>query len=146
MAEDFAKNNIESEIALLSEKIAEKRRQLEESRGVVQERELVKSVLGEKISATIPQSIPVQTASISNGADRRSSAPATQSPSKISYLDSLDEKSQAEIMQLVESVFANGLEKTLKTLELVEPFIIDAFHDVLTDRLYGELKKKGVLK
>ena len=141
-------NNIEAEIAALSEKIVEKRRELEASRGVVEERELVKSVVGEKISAVQKSAPPVfsiqpGSSSLQHPVDTGVKFPP---PAGVSYLDYLDEESRVEVGRLVESVFVNGLEKTLKTLEWEEPFIIDAFHDVLTDRLHGELKKRGLLK
>ena len=147
MLEDLSKNNIEAEIAELSQKIAEKRKQLEQGAGIVEERsldpargrELVKAVMGEKISNAIPQAAPMVA---STAAKSASSAVA---PAGKSYLDSLDDESRAEVEQLVEQVFTEGLEKTLKMLEFQEPFIIDAFHDVLTDRIYDELKKRGTI-
>lgn len=136
-------NNIEAEIAELSAKIAEKRRELEAGKGIVEERELVKSVIGEKISNTVPQasSIASDAASIAV----KSSTTGASVPAGKSYLDYLDEESRAIIDGLVESVFANGLEKTLKGLEMQEPYIIDVFHDVLTDKIYEELKKRGTI-
>ena len=151
MAEEFSKNNIEAEIAELSAKIAEKRRQLEAGNGIVEERsldpardrELVRSALGEKISSAVPQTAPASTT-----VTAPLSAPAatgTAVPAGKSYLDYLDEESRATVQALVDSVFAEGLEKTLKQLEMQEPFIIDAFHDVLTDKIYSELKNRGAI-
>lgn len=144
MPEDFSKNSsIEAEIAELSEKIANKRRELEASRGIVEEREVLKATLGEKISNTVPQAVfaALNTASTSTNASNTTVVPAGKS-----YLDFLDEESRIIVEQLVESVFVNGLEKTLKGLEMQEPYIIDVFHDVLTDKIYDELKKRGALK
>lgn len=143
MPEDFSKSNIEAEIAELSEKIAAKRKQLEASSGIVEERELVKSVLGEKISNTVPQTSPV--VSDLGATATKSTSTAKVVPAGKSYLDYLDEESRAEVEQMVGLVFSDGLEKTLKILEMKEPFIIDAFHDVLTDKIYDELKKRGAI-
>lgn len=144
MAEDFSKSNIEAEIFELSQKIAEKRRELEAGKGIVEEREIIKLALGEKISNTVPQTNAV-TSDTTNTAVRPTTSGGAVPTSK-SYLDYLDEESRAIVEQLVESVFTNGLEKTLKGLEMQEPFIIDAFHDVITDKIYDELKKRGVVK
>ena len=144
MAEDISRNNIEAEIAELSQKIAEKRSQLEASKGIISERELVKSALGERISNTVPKN--TGTSSTSTVAVATSSGTATPPPAGKSYLDFIDEESRLEIEKLVSTVFEKGLDNTLKSLEYETPFIIDAFHDVLTDKLYGELKKRGILK
>ncbi len=132
-------NNIEAEIADLTAKIAEKRKQLEAGRGVVEEREVVKAVLGEQISKAVPQTT---TTSVTPIVSVTSISPSSSSKS---YLDSLDSESRATIDQLVESVYVNGLDKTLKNLDMQEPFIIDTFHDVLTDKLYVDLKKRGLI-
>lgn len=145
MPEDFSKNSsIEAEIAELSQKIAEKRRQLEVGKGIIEERELVKSALGEKINNTVPQ----VTSSVSNttSATVKPTTAGAFVPAGKSYLDYLDEESRLIVEQLVESVFTNGLEKTLKGLLIQEPFIIDVFHDVLADKIYDELKKRGAIK
>jgi hypothetical protein len=144
MPEDFSKNNsIEAEIAELSQKIAEKRKELESSKGIVEEREVVKSAIGEKISNNVPQA--VSAALSATGANTKASGAGTPPPAGKSYLDYIDEESRAIVEDLVESVFVNGLEKTLKGLEMQEPYIIDVFHDVLTDKIYDELKKRGAI-
>lgn len=144
MPENFSTNaSIEAEIAELSAKIEEKRRQLESGKGVIEERELVKSAIGEKLSNTVSSN----TAPVTSAATTTSqTTPITPPPTGKSYLDYLDDESRAIVEGLVESVFTNGLDKTLKNLESQEPFIIDAFHDVLTDKIYDELKKRGAIK
>ena len=151
MAEDFSKNNIEAEILELSQKIAEKRKQLEANSGIIEERsldttqdrELIKSVLGEKINNSAPKPAVVTTTTASTVV-KPTTAGATV-PAGKSYLDYLDEQSRAIVESLVEEVFTKGLEKTLKDLTIQEPFIIDAFHDVLTDKIHDELKKRGII-
>lgn len=145
-------NNIEAEIADLSQKIAEKRRELEAGKGIVEERsldatedrELVKSVIGEKISNNVPQASSAASA-VASATIKPTTSPLSGVPAGKSYLDYLDEESRVVVEQLVEAVFTNGLDKTLKGLEMQEPFIIDVFHDVLTDKIYDELKKRGAI-
>ena len=142
MAEELSNNSIEAEIAELSQKIAEKRKQLESSSGVVEERELVKSAIAEKLSTAVPQSAPVATTTATQQAVQ---AAVAVSGGK-SYLDTLDPDSRLVVEGLIESVFTKGMTATFKMLEMEEPYIIDAFHDVLTDKLYSELKKRGIIK
>ena len=55
-------------------------------------------------------------------------------------------QAKAAVQELVELVFGSGLEKAIKKAKRYPPFIEDAFHDALTDRLLPELKKRGILK
>jgi len=118
--------SLEKEIALLNEQIEQKREQLEQENKIVSDKELIKEVL-------------VSTPTIS--------APASQStPSDDSYLNDLDEVTEANIGDLLDKVFSTGLAKTLKLAKQLSPLELDAFHDTLTDRLYDELSKRGLIK
>ncbi len=65
-----------------------------------------------------------------------------------SYLDGagVPENVKAEIEELINLVFAKGLEDALVEAERHGPFVEDAFHDALVDKLLPELKKRGILK
>lgn len=56
------------------------------------------------------------------------------------------EKVKAEVGQLVSLVFQKGLEAALTAAGRHSPFVEDAFHDALVDKLLPELKKKGIIK
>lgn len=143
MAEDLSRNNIEAEIAELSQKIADKRKMLESGAHIVEERDLVKAAVAEQINNTVPKA--TQTTTSTTTSTQPVVQAATNSNNGKNYLDFLDPESRQIVEQLVEDVFTKGMEKTFKELEFQEPFIIDAFHDVLTDKLYMELKKRGIL-
>lgn len=51
-----------------------------------------------------------------------------------------------EVERLISIAFSEGIEKSVKEARKQNPFILDAFHDALTSKLYEELKKKGLLK
>ncbi|OGG39787.1 hypothetical protein A2116_00885 [Candidatus Jorgensenbacteria bacterium GWA1_49_17] len=51
-----------------------------------------------------------------------------------------------EVEDLVDMVFEKGLEVALKEAGKQPPFIEDAFHDALVDKLLPELKKRGIVK
>jgi len=125
---------IEAEIAQLSLEIAAKRAQLETSRGVVLEggsdRAAVHEVLGEKLAP----SVPVQTAKATDSSD-----------SKASYLDSLDQETVARVNEYIQKIFQNGIAATIQALASENPFVVDAVHDALTDRVYDELKKRKLV-
>ena len=46
---------------------------------------------------------------------------------------------------MVDSVFHEGLWKTLAKAKKSDPFVLDAFHDALTDKLYDELKNRKLI-
>lgn len=136
MPEQFSKGNIEAEIAELSKQIEQKRNLLESQKGIIEEKELVRTAIGEKISSRPVASSP---------------SPASVSTSKFSvsatsYLDSVDESTEQEINRLLSIVFEKGMEEAIKEAEKGDAFIIDAFHDALVDKMYGELKARGIVK
>lgn len=51
-----------------------------------------------------------------------------------------------KVEQLINMAFSEGIEKSVKEAAKAGPFILDAFHDALTSKLYEELKKRGLLK
>ena len=60
--------------------------------------------------------------------------------------EGVESKIKFEVESLVDLVFHKGLEKALMEASKHSPFIEDAFHDALVDKLLPELKKKGVIK
>lgn len=60
--------------------------------------------------------------------------------------DEKDQNAKNKVRELVDIAFESGLEKALKEAKKQPPFVEDAFHDALTDKLLPELKKRGFLK
>lgn len=60
--------------------------------------------------------------------------------------ESVEAKIKFEVESLVDLVFHKGLEKALSEASKHSPFIEDAFHDALVDKLLPELKRKGIIK
>ena len=61
------------------------------------------------------------------------------------YLKDSPVRIKLQVEKLVESVFNNGLEKTMKKAISSNAFVLDAFHDALTDKLYSELKSRKLI-
>lgn len=106
----------------------------------VPEREIVKEAMqtfAEEIvknEVTTPQSIqPTQ---------------RTGSQSLPSYLQKEEGNEGAKhiVEQLIEEALSHDLEKAVRDAKKHSPFIEDAFHDALVDKLIPELKKRGILK
>ncbi|MEW6617207.1 MAG: hypothetical protein AB1333_02185 [Patescibacteria group bacterium] len=73
--------------------------------------------------------------------------PQINFPSLPSYLQEEGNEDVKRIVeQLVEEALSHDLEKAVRDAKKYSPFIEDAFHDALIDRLVPELKKRGILK
>ncbi len=134
---------IEAEIAELSRRIEEKRKVLESSHGIVEERELVASAVKEKIAELTPSGAPATTSAVQPTSLPTTNLPA--SPQRASYLDTIGPGAIERLNVLLQMAVDHGLKKALKALETEEPFLVDAFHDAIADRYYEELKRHGVL-
>jgi len=148
MAEPTQRGAVEAEIAQLSRQIEEKRRLLEGQHGIVEEKELVRHVIAEKIGEAIGQApgSGVPASDPQAAAPSPASVPVASTKSATpTYLDTLDDDTVQKINTLVAAVFEQGLAKTIKTVVEEDPFILDAFHDALVDKLYEELKKHKVV-
>src|SRR3989344_7133277 len=56
------------------------------------------------------------------------------------------EEAKKAVGTLVHMVFTEGLDHAVRASKKYPPFLEDAFHDALVDRLVPGLKKRGVLK
>jgi hypothetical protein len=140
MAEDFKTfhESLERDLARLAMEVRQSMGEKEKM--AAPERDIVRRSL-EKFAAEI---VPTT----SSGAP---SSPANQGSSAVplpSYLlsDKNDPRVRLEVERLVDLVFHESLEKAVKEAKRYPPFILDAFHDVLTDKLVPILIERGVLK
>ena len=129
----FNHNIIEQDIKRLSQEIAEKKKLLEYKE--VPEKELIKQTIEPLVKQSYIQSSQQL-------AQARKAAKKTTLPD---YLKDSPDKIKLQVEKLVDSVFHQGISKTIKEAQKAGPFILDAFHDALTDKLYDELKKRKYL-
>ncbi|MEK7135978.1 MAG: hypothetical protein AAB821_00080 [Patescibacteria group bacterium] len=130
MIEHDSSPNIEAEIAELSRQIESKRLELEQKNNIVtDDKALVRDIITSANSATTTSAKIVSDSN--NNSD--------------SYLDSLPVGVEKQVGQLVEKVFDRGLTKTIAEAKKLPALDLDAFHDTLTDRVYNELKSRGLV-
>ncbi len=120
--------NIEKDLNSLGKAVEKTRERVGESH---KEREIVKESI---------KSLPV-------GGGVSGSGNGTPTPSP-NYLkgSSGDEGVREKVEELVEMTLRDGLEKGLREAKKQTPFIEDAYHDALVDKLLPELKKRGLIK
>jgi hypothetical protein len=131
--------DLESEIAMLSEQIDAKRSLLEAERGIVSDHEVLKETVAENFFADTELN-----KSGTAEAPGLNIKPTVTKPST-SYLDSLDDEAVSQVNILVQMVSDKGIRKTVAYAVSNSPFILDAFHDLLVDKLYEELKSRKIL-
>lgn len=105
---------------------------------ILPEREVLKQSI-QSVAAQIPNASAAAEAA-KNESDKRTVLP--------DYLQSggTDKAATAEVERLVGIAFDEGLFSALAEARKRPPFVEDAFHDALTDKLLPELKKRGFLK
>ncbi len=128
-SQEFQHEALEADIKRLAEEIAKRREGPEAGR--LTERELVKKTI---------QAL--------TGAPPAASAPASpQQPSGLpAYLQEAPAEAKLEVEYLLDLAIHHGLEKAAAEAKKSSPFVLDAFHDALANKLYPELQKRGILK
>ncbi len=132
MNEKFELSALEADIEKLSKEIIEKRNLLEHKE--LSERELVKQALHPIIKQ------PVNRQSSVNG-----QGPTAGSQVLPDYLKDSSPEIKLQVEKFVHLVFHQGIEKTAAQASQSGDFILDAFHDALTDKLYEELRKRKMI-
>ena len=142
--------NIDAELAALSEAIAAESVMagLGESIGSEADKDRLHLALKEKIGELLPSGAPAVTT------DDTTQVPVATTTTKVkkaqvgskSYLDTVDDATVAKVNGYVAEAFQKGIKATLRKVIAEDPFVLDVFHDVLTDKLYSELKSRGLVK
>ncbi len=92
-------------------------------------REIIKSAIGAQIQSHVTDSIP-----------------QNAEPSVLpQYLQQESPEMQLKVEELVDLAFHKGIETSVKEAKKCGPFILDAFHDSLTGKIYDELKARKLL-
>ena len=128
MSEINKEHNLEAEIAELNREIEIKRAELEQEKGIVEEREAVSEVVASHVYASDTSTQAVSPA-----------------PSSANYLDNLDADTVVLVNNLISDIPKAGIKKTIARARAEHPFVLDAFHDALVTKLYEELKERGLI-
>ncbi len=130
--DQFNHNILERDIEILSKEIAEKRN-LPEYKNMP-EKELIRQTLQPMVKpqTVIPQSVNGQKSMVN-------------SPLLPDYLNDSPAAIKLEVEKLIDSVLREGVEKAAKRARESGAFVLDAFHDALTDKLYDALKERGLI-
>ncbi len=131
--QNFEHGVLEADIKRLSEEISEKRNLFEYKN--LPERELIKKSL----EPMIKQSPANRQPAVNN---QQSIASSQILPD---YLKDFPTETKLQVEQLIDLTFHQGIEKVINRALRASPFILDAFHDALTDKFHEELKKRKLI-
>ena len=132
--QNFEHNVLEADIERLSKEIAEKRNLLEHKN--LSERELIKQALHPLIKPIINDRRPTTD---------NNQRPTTKNQILPDYLKDSPLEIKLQVEKLIDAFFHQGIGKTIKEAQKDGGFVLDAFHDALTDKLHEELKKRKLI-
>jgi len=121
---------IEQQIADLEKQLQDKKAALERP-----EKEILHDIVGEKIQEHAPEYTP------------KTYAPVTSTPQVGDPPSYLTQDMKDKIQELINLVFTQSIDAGIKSAaQSGNPALIDAFHDVLVDELYGALLERQKIK
>jgi len=128
-------NSFEKEIADLSHEISARRDVLERERGIIETKDVLRNVIGEKLYGD------EGVLSVQETEDRQNSQLILQTAAG----DVTDEGNKEKLTALILLMRGKGLSKAIEEAKKEAPYIIDLFHDTLVDTLHDELKEQGYI-
>lgn len=132
MDQKFEHSALEQDIERLSKEITEKRNLLEHKD--LSEKELIKQTLQPIVKPTTKID---ESAVQSTGQREEIFLP--------DYLKDSPAEIKLQVEKLINSVFHQGIEKAAQQASQAGAFILDAFHDALTDKLHEELNRRKMI-
>lgn len=143
--------NFNVELAALSEAIASEQTIIagETHAAPASDKDKIHAALKEQIGELLPSSAGASATDPATQVPLPTVAPAQVKKAGSggkSYLDAVDDATVAKVNGYIAKVFSNGIQATLREVIEQDPFVLDVFHDALTDKLYGELKARGLAK
>ena len=128
--------SIEAEIKKLTELLGTK---VEQKAG--EHRDAVREALKERVYTHTP------TAASASSPNTLAPSPSSQQ-SKIlpRYLEDAPNDVKLKVEELVDTAYHKGIIEAVKMARKGGPLVLDGFHDALTDRVYEDLKKRGIIK
>lgn len=136
---EISGSTIEQDIAELEKQLEEKKAALGHEKS---EKEILHGMVGEKIKEHVPAYLPSNKPTNSQSPTVQSlNAPiATEPPSYLS------QELKDKIQEVVQLIFSKNLEEGIKEVAKTGNMaLIDAFHDILVDELYGQLVERKKL-
>lgn len=134
--------NVEKEIALLEQRLAEKKASLGKSENF-SEKEVLKEAIRERMAEAPVFNAQQKTISLASKSKKSTPTPLVAT-GKVTAQDlgRLSKEKQLDI--LVGVAMTQSIPESVVLAQAMDnPYILDEMHDVLVDKFYGELVKRG---
>lgn len=132
---------IEHDIADLEHRLAEKKAALSHE---ISDREVIHGIIGEKIKEHVPQYSVGQNQQNQSGQLPNTGTPKSITVEPPSYMS---DELRDEVRRFIATVLDKNLEEGIKeAASSKNPALMDAFHDILVDELYGQLIERRKLQ
>lgn len=138
--QDFTAENFEQNLRHLGERVSEYK-ETTAPRPEVPEREIVKEALKHEPQGA-PGSVPPEEEAL-----RQAQGGHNEGASLLpDYFEGGDEDGMREAVQrLAETALHGNLKSSLAAARKLSPYLEDAFHDALMDKVFPEMKKRGLI-
>lgn len=127
---------VEQELTDIGQKIEAERNRLEAENNIIDDESLISQVIRDDLKVKNNNQLLNQT----SGDDQIND-------DQTSYVDTLEPENLKAVQAKIDYLFDKGLKKGVESARAdLSPLELDAFHDLLVGRLYGELKNRGLVK
>ena len=140
MPQEITSEFLEQDIKELEQRLKALREQKEQK----EPRQVVKDYLVEK---TRPKAMPPAAPSLFLKTKPAKTEPELEEEEKDlpNYMKNYDEKTKSTVKRLIQTAWQKGVESAISQSRQHGPFIVDALHDALVDKLYNQLKARKIL-
>ena len=135
MQEGFEHAALEKDIADLTEAAKER------SGGAV-----TKETLRETITERVYGPAPEVKSGVRGTSTPKSATGAVDQGPLPAYAADVPQETKLRVEELLDLALHKGLSAAIKRVRKDTPLAMDLFHDSITERLYGEFKRRGILK
>jgi hypothetical protein len=100
-----------------------------------------REVVKEHLAPRIYRGLPPKAA-----AAKPTSAKKPSSPTLPDYMEDYSDEAKLQVEKLIDLAWHKGIEAAAEKARREGAFMLDAFHDALTDKLYEKFQEKGLIK
>lgn len=116
---------------------------LEKELSVRQEARVAETTSGKEM---LKQSLQAITGGKPAAAPAAQAAPSDEDSLLPNYVKAAPAETKLAVEKLLESTIHKGIVAATEEAKKSNPYILDAFHDALVEKLYPELQKRGLVK
>ena len=131
------------EHSILEQEIAQLEQEIKSGGALEKGKEAIREKMSEKIFGSPLPPSPAPSAGLGQTAPPQK--PQARSPLP-SYAQELPAEAKFKAEKLLDFAWHKGIRAAIKEVKKSDPLTMDLFHDAITEKLYQEFKRRGILK